>query len=174
MQCFCCDLGRWNCGDMGRSKLWWGTTVQAQLKNVQQICSTQDAFAAVLADGTVVAWGNPDLGGDSTAVQDQLNGVEKIRSTMSSSGGGAQQSKIKSCFWTAVLSPPPCGAPHVTDLPGLKQKHCMLGALQAVVGTAQQSKSSFGMLTDLWHNICSCCNLGRWNRSDKGRTILCW
>ena len=24
MQCFCCDLGRWNCGDMGRSKLWWG------------------------------------------------------------------------------------------------------------------------------------------------------
>jgi hypothetical protein len=30
------------------------------------------AFAAILSTGSVVAWGDPDWGGDCTAVQDQL------------------------------------------------------------------------------------------------------
>ena len=30
------------------------------------------AFAAILADGSVVTWGDADDGGDSSAVQDQL------------------------------------------------------------------------------------------------------
>ena len=45
----------------------WGHTayggkssgVQDQLKNVQQICGTRGAFAAILADGSVVTWGHP-------------------------------------------------------------------------------------------------------------------
>jgi hypothetical protein len=32
-------------------------------------------FAAILADGTVVTWGNPEYGGDSSTVQDQFSYV---------------------------------------------------------------------------------------------------
>ena len=32
-------------------------------------------FAAVLEDGSVVTWGSPDSGGDSFAVQDQLRNL---------------------------------------------------------------------------------------------------
>jgi hypothetical protein len=46
--------------------------VQHQLKNVQQVQATQGAFAAIVADGSVVTWGDPDAGGDSSEVQDQL------------------------------------------------------------------------------------------------------
>ena len=41
-------------------------------KNVQQIQATGGAFAAILADGSVVAWGDPDYGGDSSSIQLQL------------------------------------------------------------------------------------------------------
>ena len=50
--------------------------VQDQLRNVQQICSTQHAFAAILADGSVVTWGHRNQGGDSSRVQDQLRNVQ--------------------------------------------------------------------------------------------------
>ena len=46
--------------------------MQDQLKNVQQIQASRAAFAAILCDGSVVTWGDAELGGDSTAVQDQL------------------------------------------------------------------------------------------------------
>lgn len=37
---------------------------------VQDIYSTNDAFAAIKSDGTIVAWGDGRNGGDSSAVQD--------------------------------------------------------------------------------------------------------
>ena len=40
-----------------------------------------DAFAAILADGLVVTWGDPGYGGDSSEVQDQLKGVQQIQAT---------------------------------------------------------------------------------------------
>ena len=43
-----------------------------QLKGVQQIQATQRAFAAILADGSVITWGNAGFGGDSSAVQHEL------------------------------------------------------------------------------------------------------
>ena len=43
--------------------------------------STSEAFAAILADGSVVTWGDEDFGGDSSAVQDQLRGVQQIQAT---------------------------------------------------------------------------------------------
>ena len=46
--------------------------VQDQLRNVEQIWGTDSAFAAILADGTVVTWGNPECGGDSSEVQDKF------------------------------------------------------------------------------------------------------
>ena len=55
--------------------------VQDHLRNVQQIQATERAFAAILANGSVVAWGNPGRGGDCSAVQDQLRNVDQIQAT---------------------------------------------------------------------------------------------
>ena len=55
--------------------------VQDQLKGVQQVQATDRAFAAILADGSVVTWGNPYYGSDSSEAQDQLKGVRQIQST---------------------------------------------------------------------------------------------
>ena len=57
--------------------------VQDQLRNVQQIQATGRAFAAILADGSVVTWGNDNEkdGGCSREVQDQLQNVEQIQAT---------------------------------------------------------------------------------------------
>jgi len=61
------------------------STVQDQLKGVQQIQATNDisygAFAAILKDGSVVTWGVAEGGGDSSAVRDQLKGVAEIQAT---------------------------------------------------------------------------------------------
>ena len=46
--------------------------VQDQLKGVQQIQATYCAFAAILADGSVVTWGDPGYGGDTSAIADQF------------------------------------------------------------------------------------------------------
>ena len=45
--------------------------VQDQLKNIQQIHTTERAFAAILADGSVVTWGDPYWGG--TAAQSEIS-----------------------------------------------------------------------------------------------------
>ncbi|CAK9044776.1 unnamed protein product [Durusdinium trenchii] len=52
--------------------------VQDQLQNVREIFSTDGAFAALLQNGGVVAWGDPVFGGDSSLVQDQLEHVQEI------------------------------------------------------------------------------------------------
>ena len=49
--------------------------VQDELKGVQQIHATWSAFAAILADGSVVTWGRADYGGDSSAVEHELRFV---------------------------------------------------------------------------------------------------
>jgi hypothetical protein len=36
---------------------------------------------AVLEEGSVVTWGSPHGGGDSSAVQDQLKGVQQVQAT---------------------------------------------------------------------------------------------
>ena len=55
--------------------------VQDQLKNVQQIQATHAAFAAILGNGSVVAWGSRGCGGDSSCVQDQLKNVQQIQAS---------------------------------------------------------------------------------------------
>ena len=57
------------------------SAVQDQLRGVRQIQATVGAFAAILADGSVVTWGAAEYGGDSSAVQHQLRGVHQIQST---------------------------------------------------------------------------------------------
>ena len=51
------------------------------LKDVQQIQGATSAFAAIVADGSVVTWGNPDDGGDSSQVQHQLKDVQLVQAT---------------------------------------------------------------------------------------------
>ena len=65
----------WGCGPSGDS-----SAVQDQLKRVQQIQAIvrSDAFAAILADGSVVTWGASTCGGDSSAVQTQIQNVHKV------------------------------------------------------------------------------------------------
>ena len=46
--------------------------VQEQLRNVQHIQATNEAFAAILESGAVVTWGHAGMGGDSSQVQGQL------------------------------------------------------------------------------------------------------
>ena len=48
------------------------SAVQDLLRNVQQIQASSGAFAAILADGSVIPWGHPNYGGDHSAGQDQL------------------------------------------------------------------------------------------------------
>ena len=65
---------------------------------MREIQATDGAFAAILADGSVVTWGNPfgggdssairnqrghGGGGDSSAVQDQLRNVHQVQATKS-------------------------------------------------------------------------------------------
>ena len=57
--------------------------VQDQLKPVQQIQTSRQAFAAILSDGSVATWGRPDCGGGSRAVQDQLKDVQQTQASES-------------------------------------------------------------------------------------------
>ena len=56
-----------------------GSKVSSRVSN--KFKQLPDAFAAILADGSVVSWGDPDAGGDSSAVQDQLKGVQQVQAT---------------------------------------------------------------------------------------------
>lgn len=55
--------------------------VQEDLKNVRRIQSTESAFAAILADGRVITWGNEACGGCSHHLRDQLTNVSEIQAT---------------------------------------------------------------------------------------------
>ena len=77
----------WFCG--GNRIVTWGdpvcdsSAIQDYFKNVQQVQATTRAFAAILANGSVVTWGLALYGGESSAVQDQLRNVQRIEATRS-------------------------------------------------------------------------------------------
>ena len=93
--------------------------MQDQLKCVQQIQATLQAFAAILSDRSVVTWGEENYGGDSGAVQDQLKGVQQIQASLEAWGDadhggdshavqdqpkGVQHIQAFSCAFAAILS----------------------------------------------------------------------
>ena len=45
---------------------------------MQDLASTSSAFAAIRFDGSVVTWGHPERGGDSSSVQSRLKAVKQI------------------------------------------------------------------------------------------------
>ena len=53
----------------------------ASLTNIKSISSTEGAYAALKNDGTVVAFGDPDVGGDASSVQAQLTNVVQVVGT---------------------------------------------------------------------------------------------
>ncbi|CAE7664702.1 unnamed protein product, partial [Symbiodinium necroappetens] len=48
---------------------------------VRLVQASSGAFAALLGDGSVIAWGAADRGGDCSAVRDQLTNVQHIQAT---------------------------------------------------------------------------------------------
>ncbi|OLQ14791.1 hypothetical protein AK812_SmicGene1072 [Symbiodinium microadriaticum] len=62
------------------AKLQDGASLTLHIHKLQ-IQSTSGAFAAIVGDGSVVTWGSADLGGDSNAVQNQLNSVQHIQAS---------------------------------------------------------------------------------------------
>ena len=56
--------------------------MQDQLRNVEEVKGTDGAFTALLADRSVVTWGHPHSGGDSSAVQNQVKGVQHVEATV--------------------------------------------------------------------------------------------
>ena len=48
---------------------------------MRTIQATHGAFAAILDNGLVVSWGDPESGGDSSLVQNQLSNVLHIQAT---------------------------------------------------------------------------------------------
>ena len=63
-----------------RARLQNGDSLTLHITRVQvQAC--EYAFAAILGDGSVVTWGHAALGGDSSAVQDQLKNVQQIQAS---------------------------------------------------------------------------------------------
>jgi alpha-tubulin suppressor-like RCC1 family protein len=51
--------------------------------DVTQVFSTEWAFAALRADGSVVTWGDADYGGDSSAVATSLDGTIDVTQVFS-------------------------------------------------------------------------------------------
>ena len=48
---------------------------------MKHIQATARAFAAILESGAVVTWGDPEFGGDSSQVHEQLRHVQCIQAT---------------------------------------------------------------------------------------------
>ncbi|CAE7624416.1 unnamed protein product [Symbiodinium pilosum] len=66
-------------------------TTPPPLSGVRQVAACQgsmsEAYAAVLNDGRVVAWGCPQLGGNCSAVESELWGVREVKSCNSNTAG---------------------------------------------------------------------------------------
>ena len=61
---------------------WVAYSLTLQIRRIQVYVGRRTScFAAALGGGSVVAWGNAAFGGDSSAVQDQLQNVQEIHAT---------------------------------------------------------------------------------------------
>ena len=56
-----------------------GTRISLQEEAPEQFQYKAGAFAAILEDGSVVTWGQPQCGGDSSEVRHQLRNVQQIQ-----------------------------------------------------------------------------------------------
>ncbi|CAE7919001.1 Herc2 [Symbiodinium sp. KB8] len=68
------------CARIKNSRLQSGDTLTLHVGRVQ-VQATRHGFAAVRGDGSVVTWGDPRSGGDSSAVQHNLKNVQQIQAS---------------------------------------------------------------------------------------------
>lgn len=62
----------------GHPRLIPEKVVLEELKDVRQLCATEDALAALRHDGRVITWGCTKSGGDNCAVEEQLDSIEML------------------------------------------------------------------------------------------------
>lgn len=61
---------------------------QDELREIRQVVAAESAFAALRSDGHVITWGRADIGGDSSAVTEQLSHwARNGRATGGTTGG---------------------------------------------------------------------------------------
>ncbi|CAE7738714.1 unnamed protein product [Symbiodinium sp. CCMP2456] len=65
---------------IGQASLRTGDVLTLHLRETS-MAATASAFAAVLGDGSLVSWGNPNSGGDSSSVQHRLLNVRQVSAT---------------------------------------------------------------------------------------------
>ena len=102
----CCDSGRWI-----RRYLGWCDALAVTVRQFEissRVCNRFKpqvgymAFAAILEDGSVVTWGDAwglCRGGDSSAVQDQLKGVQQIQATHSAFAAILEDGSVVTWGW---------------------------------------------------------------------------
>ena len=109
---------------------------------MQQVQATHNAFAAILEDGSVVTWGDPDDGGDSSAVQDQLKSVRQVQATYAAFAAILEDGSV------VTWGHPGCGG----------------GDSSAVQDQLEDCAAGSS------HRHCICCHLGRWLCCHLGRS----
>ena len=73
-----------------------------------QLAAAHCAFALWChGDSTIVTWGHADFGGDSSAVQDRLRGVQQIQATDGASAAILEDGSVVT--WGHEFSGTPCG-----------------------------------------------------------------
>ena len=77
---------------------------------MRSVQATGQAFAAILGDGSVVAWGDPTSGGDCSEVQKQLRGVQQLGAT------GSAFAAILAEGAVVTWGDPDCGGESSADL----------------------------------------------------------
>ena len=69
-----------DCETAGAAGLKAGDTLTLQVRQTMLAsCKSGQALAATMGNGSVVAWGHPDNGGDCSSVQEQLRNVQCIQ-----------------------------------------------------------------------------------------------
>ena len=76
------------CSTINDAKLQNGDSLTLHIKRLQ-IQASSKSFAAILGDGSVVAWGDARFGSFSSAVQDQLKNVQQIQTARFDGGAFA-------------------------------------------------------------------------------------
>ena len=146
-----------------------------QLRNVEEIAGTCGTFAAILADGSVVAWGAPETGGDSSQVQNELGTVQQIEGTFGAFAAILADGSV------VTWADPETGGDS--------------SQIQNQLRTVQQIEGTFGAFVVTWGDpklggdsprsaqersarsrptICVCCSPRRWRACCVGQSKFWW
>ena len=155
-----------------------------------QLAATRRAFALWChGDGTIVNWGDEDCGGDSSAVQDQLKGVQQITATHTAFAASLADGSVVT--WGGEHYGGDSSA--VRDqLKAVQQIQATNFAFAAILADGSvvtwgdelcggdmrwqfgSSRSAQRRGADSSHKCRLCCDSGRWIRRYLGSWILWW